>query len=295
VPEAVARTVRGAGRTVVFSGITVAASLSVLLAFPFPFLSSFAYAGVAVVLAAVSGATVLLPAALALLGRRVERRGPVRPETAGFWFTTATRVMRRPLLPGGATLAVLLLLGSPFLGVRFGLPDDRGLPASAPARQMYDQIRDGFTAEESDAVQVVAPAGNDGSVGAYAAELSGIEGVVRVDSAAGSWRSAPLVTAAAILAVSFAGYATGDVVFLKQLGVGMALAVIVDATLIRGVLVPAFMRLAGRGNWWAPGPLRHLHHRIGLAERPAPDPATAPPATAHSATAAPAPGPAPVE
>ncbi|MBO3679926.1 MMPL family transporter [Streptomyces sp. NEAU-YJ-81] len=479
VPEAVARTVRGAGRTVVFSGVTVAASLSVLLAFPFPFLSSFAYAGVAVVLAAVSGATVLLPAALALLGRRVERRGPVRPETAGFWFTTATRVMRRPLLLGGAALAVLLLLGSPFLGVRFGLPDDRVLPASAPARQMYDQVRDGFTVEESDAVQVVAPAGNGGSVGAYAAELSGIEGVVRVDSAAGSYadglrvtspsgvsydaedgtgtrlavmpssarldadatglvrdvravpapfavevggypaeltdyrdgvtdrlplvaglivavtfvvlflmtgsvvaplkasvlnvlslsvmfgalvfvfqdghlsgllgftptgviepsipilmfcvayglsmdyevfllsrikeeydrtgdaigsvprgiaRSAPLVTAAAvILAVSFAGYATGDVVFLKQLGVGMALAVIVDATLIRGVLVPAFMRLAGRANWWAPGPLRRLHHRIGLTERPAP--ATADPVTASAppATAAPDPAPAPVE
>jgi putative drug exporter of the RND superfamily len=49
-------------------------------------------------------------------------------------------------------------------------------------------------------------------------------------------------------------------------GVGMALAVIVDATLIRAALVPAFMRLAGDANWWAPGPLRRLHGRIGLSE-----------------------------
>ncbi|WP_079314724.1 MMPL family transporter [Microbispora sp. GKU 823] len=74
---------------------------------------------------------------------------------------------------------------------------------------------------------------------------------------AGIARSAPLVTAAAaILAASFAAYATGRVVFLQQLGVGMALTVAVDATLIRGVLVPALMRLAGPANWWAPAPLR---------------------------------------
>jgi len=83
-------------------------------------------------------------------------------------------------------------------------------------------------------------------------------------------RSAPLVTAAAlILAASFAVYATSDVVFLQQLGIGMALAVLVDATVIRGVLVPAAMRLAGRANWWAPGPLRRLHERFGLREEAA--------------------------
>jgi RND superfamily putative drug exporter len=70
-------------------------------------------------------------------------------------------------------------------------------------------------------------------------------------------RSAPLISAAAtILAVSFAVYATGQVVFLKQLGVGMALAIAVDATLIRGVLAPALLRLAGPANWWAPAFLR---------------------------------------
>ncbi|MGV9614513.1 MMPL family transporter [Nocardia xishanensis] len=80
-------------------------------------------------------------------------------------------------------------------------------------------------------------------------------------------RSAPLVTAAAlILAVSSAVYSTGSVVFLQQLGIGIALTVAVDATLVRGVLVPALMRSAGRANWWAPAPLRRLHDRIGFRE-----------------------------
>jgi RND superfamily putative drug exporter len=86
-------------------------------------------------------------------------------------------------------------------------------------------------------------------------------------------RSGPLITAAAaILAVSFATYAVSGVVFVKMLGVGMALAILVDATLIRAVLVPAFMRLAGRANWWAPPALRRLHARIGLREAVAPAP-----------------------
>jgi RND superfamily putative drug exporter len=88
------------------------------------------------------------------------------------------------------------------------------------------------------------------------------ESVVR-----GISRSAPLIgVAAGILALSFAIYATSGVTFLKELGVGMALAVLVDATIIRGLLVPSFMRLAGPWNWWAPAPLRALHNRIGLAE-----------------------------
>lgn len=72
--------------------------------------------------------------------------------------------------------------------------------------------------------------------------------------------------AAALLALVFLAFATSDITFIKLLGLGVALAVVVDATLVRGVLVPSFMRLAGRGNWWAPGPLRRLHDRIGLSE-----------------------------
>ena len=63
--------------------------------------------------------------------------------------------------------------------------------------------------------------------------------------------------------------------FLKLFGLGLALAVLMDATVIRGLLVPAFMRLAGRANWWAPAPLRRIHDRFGLRE--APDPVVAAP------------------
>jgi RND superfamily putative drug exporter len=67
----------------------------------------------------------------------------------------------------------------------------------------------------------------------------------------GLQRSAPLVTAAAtILAVSFALYATGEVMYLQMVGVGTAVAILVDATIIRAILVPALMKLAGRANWW---------------------------------------------
>ncbi len=84
--------------------------------------------------------------------------------------------------------------------------------------------------------------------------------------AAGLQRSGPLVTAAAVvLAASFAVYATSSVLYLIMLAVGMAAVILVDATLIRGVLVPVTMRLAGRANWWAPAPLRRVHARLGLS------------------------------
>jgi putative drug exporter of the RND superfamily len=64
----------------------------------------------------------------------------------------------------------------------------------------------------------------------------------------------------------FAGFAAGEVLSIKQLGFGLALAVIVDATIVRSLLVPATMKLLGDRNWWAPAPLRRLHERIGLRE-----------------------------
>jgi uncharacterized membrane protein YdfJ with MMPL/SSD domain len=64
----------------------------------------------------------------------------------------------------------------------------------------------------------------------------------------------------------FVAFATSGISFMKLFGVGLTLAVLMDATLIRGVLVPAFMRLAGEANWWAPAPLRRLHERFGISE-----------------------------
>lgn len=537
--EAAARTVATAGRTVIFSGVTVAASTSVLFVFPFPFLQSFAYTGILVVASGIIGAVVILPAFLSVLGPRMARRKrgsgprdaaasgaggragkatgagagmgknagaegrteknteaaatatalPTATETAvptttatavptatasevptatataavtaaptdrGLWYRFAKTVMRRPVLFGGAALLLLLALGSPITGLRFGLPDDRSLPADASSRIVQEQKRAGFPAEETDAIQIVAgelpdPGSRLDDIGRYAAALSAVPGIAQVDSLAGSYangervlepteshdrfvadgggtwlsvvplaasldadapkllgdvravdppfdvliggypadltdfreallsriplaaglilaitfvilflmtgslllplkatvlnvlslsimfgalvwvfqdgnlsgllnftstgtiepsipilmfciayglsmdyevfilsrikeeydrtgdmeeavaggiqKSGPLVTAAAlILAFTFAAYATGDVVFLKMLGVGMTLAVLVDATLIRGVLVPAFMKLAGRANWWAPPALRRFHERFGISE-----------------------------
>jgi uncharacterized membrane protein YdfJ with MMPL/SSD domain len=92
--------------------------------------------------------------------------------------------------------------------------------------------------------------------------------------AIGLERTGRIVTAAALLfAVAIGAFATSKLVFIKELGLGAALAVLIDASIIRALLVPALMELLGSVNWWAPRPLRRLHERIGLRERgPAPAP-----------------------
>ncbi|ADH68253.1 MMPL family transporter [Nocardiopsis dassonvillei] len=453
VPEAVSLAVSKAGRTVLFSGLTVAVALSCLMLFPFPFLQSFAYAGVGTVLTSVFAALVILPAALAKVGHRVRPKREPDPDS-GWWHSTALRMMRRPLLWGLPALAVVLVLAAPAVGLDFGLPDARVLPQGASSRDVQDQIGANFVQEEMDAVQVLVDVpGREAEadvISAYAADLSRVEGVYQVDAltgrfsggertdgaepraqerfgsaertwlsvvptagaledvedlidrvrdvpapgetriggypadltdfreallgqvplvfglilaitfvilflmtgsillpakaivlnvlslavmfgvmvwifqegnlsgllgftangtlettfpilmfciafglsmdyevfmmsrikeeydltgdntravAAGLQRSGPLVTAAAvILAASFAAYAVSDVLYLMMLAVGMAVVILVDATLIRGVLVPVFMRLAGRANWWAPAPLKRVHARFGVSE-----------------------------
>jgi RND superfamily putative drug exporter len=89
--------------------------------------------------------------------------------------------------------------------------------------------------------------------------------------AMGLERTGRIVTAAAaLLAVTFVAFGTSQVAFIKLFGLGLALAVVMDATIVRGTLVPAFMRLAGEANWWAPGPLRRLHQRFGVHEHDGP-------------------------
>jgi RND superfamily putative drug exporter len=87
--------------------------------------------------------------------------------------------------------------------------------------------------------------------------------------AVGLQRSGRIITSAAFLIVIvFAGFAAGEVLAIKQLGVGLAIAVLVDATIVRTLLVPATMKLLGERNWWAPAPLRRFHQRFGLHEAP---------------------------
>jgi RND superfamily putative drug exporter len=89
--------------------------------------------------------------------------------------------------------------------------------------------------------------------------------------AVGLERTGRIVTAAAVLfCVAIGAFATSEIVFIKELGIGTALAVLIDATIVRALLVPSLMALLGRWNWWAPRPLRRLHARIGLGEAPSP-------------------------
>jgi RND superfamily putative drug exporter len=87
--------------------------------------------------------------------------------------------------------------------------------------------------------------------------------------AVGLEKTGRLVTAAALLlSITFFAFATSGVTFIKLFGLGLAVAVLVDAFVVRSMLVPALMKLAGDWNWWAPAPLRRLHDRVGISEAP---------------------------
>ncbi|CAM5663112.1 MMPL family transporter OS=Streptomyces alboniger OX=132473 GN=CP975_04540 PE=4 SV=1 [Streptomyces alboniger] len=440
---AVGVTLRTAGRTVLFSALTVAVSLAAMLLFPQYFLRSFAYAGIAVVLLAAAAALILLPAALVLLGHRVDsldlrrllrRRREPRPtvDGGGAWARTATLVMRRAPFFALATAAVLVVLGLPFLGVKFGTADDRQLPSTAESHVVQQHIRDGFPGSPGGGLEVLAEGpGTREQYTAYKQRIAELPDVLRVDgplvkgesayftvlpkgeavgdpaqrlvgelrearapfdtkvtgTAAvlvdskhaiaeqlpwavafiaivtlllvflltgsvlipiqavvlnalslsamfgavvwvfqdghlsgllgftspgsiettlpvlmfcvafglsmdygvfllsrikeeydrtgdhneavrhGVQRTGGLITAAAvILAVVMVAIGTSRVTNTKMLGLGIALAVLMDAMIVRSLLVPAVMRLTGRATWWAPGPLRRFHERFGLSE-----------------------------
>ena len=469
--EALIRTMATAGRTVLFSAMTVALSMIAMVLFPMYFLKSFAYAGIAVVAFAAVAAVVVAPAAIVLLGdrldaldaRRLIRRVLGRPEPTpkpveqNFWYRSTKFVMRRSIPVGVAIVALLLVLGAPFLGAKWGFPDDRVLPGSLSAREVGDQMRDDFAIDSARNVMVVVPDATGVTaqdLGRYAADLSRVADVSSVSSPTGTyvggipsgppsaatglkdgsafltvgsnaplfsdasesqldqlravstpagkpvqltgvaqinrdssvgiterlpvvlaviaaitfvllflltgslvlplkalvlnvlsltaafgalvwifqeghlgalgttatgtlvanmpvllfciafglsmdyevflvsrireyWLSSPgrtradndeavarglartgrVVTAAAlVMSISFAALIAAQVAFMRMFGVGLTLAVLVDATLVRMALVPAFMHVLGRWNWWAPKPLARLHDRIGFSE-----------------------------
>jgi RND superfamily putative drug exporter len=187
--QAVVHTVQTAGRTIVFSGATVVAALAVLLIFPLYFLRSFAYAGIGVVLISMTGAVVVLPALLAVLGPRVNAgRLPWarerQPSTAApFWGRLAGQVMRRPALIAIPVLTMLLLIALPLRHVHFGSPDDRVLHKSTPSRVVGDVLRSDFAGDSSTALNVIA----DGRPGraaltSYATRISELTAVARVET-----------------------------------------------------------------------------------------------------------------
>ncbi len=190
--EALRTTIRRAGRSILFSGLTTAATLAALLLFDYPLLRSLAVAGFAVVLLATLGGLVALPAAMALLGDHIDRwavrRSEVedRPVESGGWYRLARWVMAHPGMTIVATVAVLLALGSPFLRAEFGIPDDRALPTSTQARQVADVIRADFDSSQFGAMAAVAtePIADD-ELSAHAAEVSRVDGVAGVETATG--------------------------------------------------------------------------------------------------------------
>ncbi len=144
VAEAVRVTVATAGRAVFFSGLTVLLGLLGLVLFEFMILRSVGIAGAIVVGIAVAAAITLLPAILAILGTRIDRwsvrKVTVEPGADGPWARLARRVMRHPVAVLVPTLTVLLVLGLPFLHVRFNAPDATILPAGVPSREAYDTL-----------------------------------------------------------------------------------------------------------------------------------------------------------
>lgn len=202
--EALITTMTTAGRTVLFSAMTVGFSMVALVLFPMYFLKSFAYAGVAVVGLTAVAALVLTPAAIVLLDDRIyafDLRRPVRrllhrsapgPQSIeqNFWYRSTKFAMRQAIPVGVAVIALLLLLGAPFLHVRWGFPDDRILPTSASARQVGNELRDNFAEDQTTAVTVVIPDISDvprSELARYATDLSLTFAVTSVSSPVGTY------------------------------------------------------------------------------------------------------------
>ena len=192
VEDAVARTIATAGRTVAVSGVTVAAALASLLLFHVTFLRSMGYGGVATVLVDMVAALTVMPALLAMLGRRVNalrvRRAVATPrasEAAGGWYRLAGAVMRRPAAFAAVIVVVLLALGSPFLRISWGSVDARDLPATAQPRVVSEQLARDFpgnvTAPIESLVAFRAPIGSSAAeqreLASYAARLGHVAGV----------------------------------------------------------------------------------------------------------------------
>jgi uncharacterized membrane protein YdfJ with MMPL/SSD domain len=187
--QAMRRTLATAGRTVLYSSLTVAGALASLLVFPQRFLYSMGIGGFFVALIAAAIALVVLPAVLTLLGRRVNSLAPAflarraeREATAsqaGFWYGLARFVQRFPGRTAAVTAALLIALGIPFLGIQFTTVDAQDLPTSASARQVDDTLRADFPPyrDTPATLAISGDAGTAARIARAAAELPGAAAV----------------------------------------------------------------------------------------------------------------------
>lgn len=191
---ALRRTLQTAGRSVLFSAVTVAAALAGLMVFPQRFLFSMGIAGVMVAMVAAVVALVVLPAVLALLGARINALAPKawrrhseeahKEITSGFWYRLSRAVMRRPGIVAVATSLVLVVVALPAFGINFTSVDANVLPTSASARQVSDVIAADFPEDRSQPIYIAVDAPDspesEAALTAYAAELGALPGVVAV-------------------------------------------------------------------------------------------------------------------
>jgi len=203
VRSALQRTMRTAGRTIAFSGLTVSTSLAALLLFPEVFLRSMAVGAIAATLVALLAALTILPTLLAVLGRRVnalsiqqlshrrqpqQRRLAMTPEH-GAWYRLSQMVMRFPVPVAVVSVGFLVLLGTPFLHASFSSPDERLLPPDQSARVVYDQIQQNFPQQSGEGIPIaitmtgnaLSPA-NLARLDSYVRKIALIPGVVGVES-----------------------------------------------------------------------------------------------------------------
>jgi RND superfamily putative drug exporter len=193
-----------AGRTVLFSSVTVAAALASLIVFPQRFLYSMGIGGALVALVAAAVSLTLLPALLAALGPRVNALSPRRWRAAahrdaaavraGFWYRLSQAVMKRPAAVAAVSALVLIIAGLPFTRIEFTGVDASVLPPSQSARVVEDALRSEFPADTASPVvlAVTAPATERAEVQAYAERVRALPGAAAVaplaDPVSGVWR-----------------------------------------------------------------------------------------------------------
>jgi uncharacterized membrane protein YdfJ with MMPL/SSD domain len=192
-PEAIRRTLATAGRTVLFSSLTVAAALGSLLLFPQRFLYSMGIGGMMVAALAGAVALIVLPAVLALLGPRVNALAPrwlqraadadARPAQSGPWYRLSRAVMRRPGTIAAGSAALLIALGLPFLGAKFTAVDASVLPTSASARQVDDALARDFDVRRTTPITLVAQTRPGPALDRYLRDVRAVDGIAAISAA----------------------------------------------------------------------------------------------------------------
>lgn len=180
--EAHRRTVQTAGRTVVFSGLTVAAAMAALIVMPQRFLYSMAVAGTSVALLSLLIAILVVPSLLALLGGRIDalsiRRGPAVSDTSDGWYRLARGVMRRPVGVALASSVLLLAAAAPLLWTTLTGPSAEAVPPDQPSAAAYDYLEAHYPRDLTEAVTVTV----DGEAGprqlaAFGQRIESVDGV----------------------------------------------------------------------------------------------------------------------